>query len=189
MTQMLKKLWHDPVGSAVISAIIFAIGASTASYFLNWWPAIRKLVAQLYALGFEFSSISNWVLLCLCLLALPTVIYICTLTWKYIHPSKSLPITWRSYTTDIFFKLRWRWKYLEDDSFIDIYTYCPHCDYQVYPKDSASYHMINNISYHCESCGRNLLELQETFASLSNKVVRLAQQKIRNKAWNIPNKL
>jgi hypothetical protein len=35
---MLKKLWHDPVWSKVIAALILSALAAVASYFQLWTP-------------------------------------------------------------------------------------------------------------------------------------------------------
>jgi len=46
---MLKQYWNDPVWSKVIAGIILAVGALIGTYFLDWWPAIGRFAAGVYA--------------------------------------------------------------------------------------------------------------------------------------------
>lgn len=186
MVQQLKKLWHDPVWSKVIAGVILAAGAAIGAYFLNWWSAIGTFFASAGDFARAPTSIPNWGLLILGLLSLPTVVLLSALAWQAVYPQKSTPLSWRTYTTDIYFGLRWRWRYLDDGLIYDTHTFCPHCDFQVYAQDVSSYRFIDHIAFHCDSCGRHLGEFQESPASLENKTKRFIQQKIRNGSWLAP---
>lgn len=180
---MLKKLWNDPVWSKVIAGVILATSATVATYFLDWWPAIGKFGAQSYPFTLASSSIPNWLLFLLGLLGLPTVILLGAVVWQKVFPPQSTAPSWRSYTTDLFFGLRWRWRYFDDGQIYDAHTFCPYCDFQVYAQDVSSYRVIDHIAFHCDSCGRRLAEFQESFTSLENKTKRFIQQKIRSGTW------
>lgn len=183
MTAMFKKLWHDPVWSKVIAGVILALGATVAAYFLDWWPSIRVAIRNSIAFAFDSTLTSNWLLLLLVLLALPTLILIGAIAWQSVSPSKARSPTWQNYTTDIYFGLRWRWTYGTKGQIYDANTLCPHCDFQVYAKDVSTYRVIDHIAFHCDSCGRHLGEFNESFNSLEDKVKRLVQQKLRNGTW------
>jgi hypothetical protein len=108
------------------------------------------------------------------------------LVWRSIFPTKAQGPSWRDYTTDIFFGLRWRWKYFSDGGIYDAVTFCPHCDFQVFSQDVSSYRVIEHIMFRCDSCGRHLGEFQESFSSLENKTKRFIQQRLRNGSWTAP---
>jgi hypothetical protein len=181
--QQIKKLWHDPVWSKVIAGVILATGAAASAYFLDWWPAIGAFAANAYQFALAATSTPNWVLLILGLLSLTTVVFIGALAWQAVYPQKPTSLSWRTYTTDIYFGLRWRWRYFDDGQICDTHTFCPHCDFQVYAHDVSSYSVIDHIAFHCDSCGRHLGEFKESIASLENKTKRFIQQKIRNGSW------
>ena len=176
MTAILKKLWHDPVWSKVIASVILALGMTVTGYFLNWWPTIGGFVSS--------STLTpNWLLFLLVLLCLPTLIIIGALAWQNVFPSTPHSPSWKNYTTDIFFNLRWRWTYGTNGQIYDTHSFCPYCDFQVYAKDVSSYAVIEHIAFHCDSCGCNLGEFQESIYSLESKIKRFVQQKLRNETW------
>ena len=86
---------------------------------------------------------------------------------------------WRSYTTDCFFGLRWRWQYGVSGRVEKLLCFCPRCDYQVYPVNVSPYAIVDEIAFSCDSCGSNLATLQESPVSLADKVIRTIHQKIR----------
>ena len=181
---IVKKLWNDPVWSRVIAGVILAVGASTGAYFLNWWPIIGGFTKRGYNFIFVTTNVPNWLLGILGIVCLPTIFIVLALAWEQISPKKqNTESGWRSYKSDIYFGLRWRWKYFQDGSIHDVFTFCPYCDFQVFPYNTSSYRIIDRIGYHCDSCGRDLGQLDESQDSLEDKVIRLIQQKLRNESW------
>lgn len=185
MTTTLTKIWHDPVWSKVIAGFILAVGAIAASYFFDWWPMIGELVAQCYAFVLASTYVPNWLLFILGLLILPLGIIFGVIVWQKVFTPQAIAPSWQNYTTDFFFGLRWRWTYGGGGQIHDVHTFCPHCDFQVYPQDVSSYRFIDHIAFHCESCNRRLGEFQESFGSLESKTKRFIQQKLRNGTWSI----
>lgn len=181
---MVKKLWNDPVWSKVIAGVILAAGATIGAYFLNWWPNIGRFIKKGYELAFLSTNVPNWLLGLMSILSLPVILIAAALIWEKIHPkeTKKGP-EWLSYRSDIYFNLRWRWNYFEDGNIFDLHTFCPHCDFQVFPHNASSFRMIDRIGFRCDSCGRNLGEMDESPDSLQNKVKRFIQQKLRNGFW------
>jgi hypothetical protein len=181
---MLKQYWNDPVWSKVIAGIILAVGTIMGTYFLDWWPSIGGLAKATYSFATSQTVLSIWVIGVLGLLAAPTVIIILILIWHAIFPTSSRDIEdWRSYKTDMFFGLRWRWRYFEDGQPYETHTFCPHCDFQVYPTNASAFRSVDRIAFHCDSCGQNLGAFDEPLELLENKVKRFIQQKIRNGRW------
>lgn len=179
---MLKKLWDDPVWSKVIAGTILSVGALIVSYFLDWWPRIGRFANNVYDFAFLSTTLSNWVIGILGILAAPTVIVVVILIWKKLF-SASSNIDWRNYRADSFSGLRWRWNYFNDGQIYDMHTFCPYCDFQVFAEDTRAHRAVGRIAFRCDSCGPGLGEFDEPYPSLANKVERFIQQKIRNGSW------
>jgi hypothetical protein len=180
---MLKKLWNDPVWSKVIAGAIPAVGALLGTYLLDLWPTIGSFAKDTYKFAVSATSLSNWVIGILGLLATLPIIILLAIIWQKIFPSSSSTPDWQNYITDEFFGLRWRWRYSGNWQIYDIHAFCPHCDFQVYAKNASAYHPIDRIMFLCESCDQKLGEFDESFLSLENKIGRFIQQKIRNGNW------
>jgi hypothetical protein len=173
---VFSKVWNDPVWSKVISGVILAIGATGITYFLNWWPTIGNFFACSYAYIHASTTVPRWFILLVGLLALPTAIFLPALLWRTLFP---LQASWKSYRSDLFFGIRWRWNYFGSGEIYDVHTFCPRCDFQLYAKDS-----YRSIVFFCESCDQHLGAFDETYDSLENKTKRFIQQKLRNGTWS-----
>jgi hypothetical protein len=181
---MWKTLWKDPVWSAVIAAVVVAIAGAVGTYLLDLWPAIGNFLSTAVDYILSSSLIPNWVLGLLALLILPTVFILVVVVWDSFSPRAEQAPDWRSYTSDSFLGLRWRWQYLSG-SISNLHTFCPHCDYQVFPKNASAFMAVDRISFNCDYCHQNLGAFDESYASIESKIERFIQQKIRNGTWNI----
>jgi hypothetical protein len=181
---MLKSIWKDPVWSAVIATVIATVGGAVGTFLLGLWPAIGGWLVELWAFGARPSKVANWVVWLLFLLTVPTLLIFAALAWEAIHPNREMAVAegWRTYTEDEFLGLRWRWKYFSSGKLEDPIPFCPACDYQVFPHHASAYNVIERIGFHCDSCGRNSPEFDESFESLRSKIERFVQQKIRTDA-------
>jgi len=175
-----RNAWKDPVWSAVIAAGILASASAAVTYVLNLWPLLGKLVLGAYDFTLGVSALANWLIGLLVLFSMPTIIVLFALFWRYVKPKQPKTPDWRHYTYDHFFGLRWRWRYLSDGSISQLHTFCPRCDYQIFPHNVSAFSVIDHIAFHCDSCQSNLGDFQESYKSLENKAVRFAQQKLRN---------
>lgn len=184
---MLKSIWKDPVWSAVIATAIAAAGGAVGTFFFGVWPAIGDWFASLWMLAAQPSQIANWVVWLLAVLSIPTLLILVALVWASIRRSPAAEAAnaddWSSYTEDEFLGLRWRWKYFPSGGLEHPIPFCPACDYQVFPHHASAYRAIERIGFHCDSCGRNLPEFDESFDSLRSKIERFVQQKIRSGCW------
>lgn len=177
---VLKKIWNDPVWSKVIAAGIVAAGGLFSTYRLNWWPGwITRRLASLWAYLLSPSTVPHWLLVLLGLVGIPIIVLATVLVWIAVFPKATAP-NWTSYTTDLFDGLRWRWRYA--NGCVDrLLSFCPHCDFQVYPDNTSPFAVI--INFHCESCGRNLGTCEGPDNRLNSRVTRLIQQKLRAGTW------
>lgn len=180
---MLKVIWNDPVWSKVIAASILALVAFVGTYFLNWWPIIGSYFSDGYVFITSKSLVPNWLLGMFALLVIPTLLLIGALIYSFLKPESPSAPSWKNYTFDNFFGIVWRWKYI-DNTMSDMHTFCPHCDFQIFPKNASGFNAIDRIAFLCDSCHANLGEFNESYLSLENKAQRFSQQKIRNGSWN-----
>lgn len=180
---MIKKLWNDPVWSKVIAGVILTVCATIGAYFLNWLPIIWRCVENIWAFCLSRSVVPNWLFGLLTILALPAIIAAGAFVWAKIFPSQDTKPDWRVYTNDTFFGLRWRWSYFSDGAISNICSFCPHCDFQVFPYHAGVYRVIERIGFRCDSCGRDLGEFDISYNTLESKVERSIQQKLRNGTW------
>jgi hypothetical protein len=180
-----KNVWNDPVWSTVIATVILAALAGLGSYFLNWWPDIGGVLVHIWVFLGQTTLVPWWLLLLLILLSLPFLMLAALGVWYWLfaETETNQSADWRSYTTDDFFGLRWRWRYESSGTPVDITCFCPRCDYQVYPDNYSPFRRFGEIKFQCDSCGSGLAEFEESYQSLENKVARFIQQKLRNKTW------
>ena len=183
---MWKNIWYDPVGSKVISGVILAAAALIAKYSLDRWPVIGIYISQGFAFVGKVSQIPNWLTGLLVVLSIPTVLFGLLMIWQIFFPNTTAPPNWQTYTSDIFFGLRWRWRYFAG-RVSEMNTFCPQCDFQVFPENASSYDEIDRILFRCDSCHRDIRTFEETYNSLENKATRFAQQKLRQGTWQSQN--
>jgi len=172
MGSILKKLWNDSVWSKVIAGAILTVLAIIGTRLLNWWPTIGRFIKSIWGFILSTTAVPNWLLGILSLLSLSVIFIIFAIVWEQFHPSQTQELDWHTYTSDIFFGLRWRWRYSIYSGIYNLCSFCPNCDYQIYHYDSR-----------CDSCGKILDQSYESQDALEDKVERLIQQKLRNGTW------
>ncbi len=180
---MLKVIWNDPVWSKVIAAGILALVAALTTYLLNWWPKIGGYISNSCMIIKSYSVVPNWLLGILGLLAIPTILLIIALIYSLLNPTPQKTPDWKTYTNDTLFEIRWRWKYF-NNAISDMHTFCPHCDFQIYPQNASGFNAIDRITFYCDSCHKSLASFDEPYFSLENKAKRFAEQRIRNGSWS-----
>ena len=184
---MLKRIWNDPVWSKVLAGAILAALGLLGTYLFNWWhyisdfaQQIYNFIAYLWRLKSETATVTNWILLTIVLLALPTIfrIFVALISLFRTPPQKEL--TWRDYTEDIFFNIRWRWRYI-NNQITDLHSFCMHCDFQIFPQRTDRFD--DSIHFDCESCSSHLQTFDETYSQVESKILRFIDQKHRNNKW------
>lgn len=183
---MLKVVWKDPVWAAVIATGITAILGAMGAYLLGYWPAFQSAAATAWTFMLAPTQVSNWILALLAVPAALVVLLALALAWGLWSERSDTNSAWTTYTSDNFFGLRWRWRY-HADSIDRLVTFCPTCDYQVFPQDASAYNAIDRIAFKCDSCGQFLGSFDEPYDHLKSKAERLIQQKIRNNSWGAAN--
>jgi hypothetical protein len=82
------------------------------------------------------------------------------------------------YTADTFFEIKWRWKYL-GGQIDELVSFCPKCDYQIYPKRSGGFHAAPGFIYECEDCRSFAQVFDQPPEEIENKILRMIQKKLR----------
>jgi hypothetical protein len=183
MVRWIKKYWHDPVWSKVFAGAILAGAAAIGAYFFDWWPIISHVFAVMFSFVLSKTEVPNWLLGFLVLAFLLVIAVIGLLIWNKQHPGNQIP-NWRNYTKDTFFDIRWTWRYDETNKVYDLYSFCPHCDFQIYPIINRNmFRDFTHIHFYCESCNYAFGSHSEDIPQFENKVIRHIQRKIRNGSW------
>lgn len=119
---MLKKIWRDPVWSAVIAAAIVAGG----SYFAGLWPPIWQLVKATPSFLVTPVSMPLW----LVILLVPALIIVIPLLKSFKSVREP---GFSSYTSDSLFDINWSWRWLPPGFYdshyriTDLTPRCPSC--------------------------------------------------------------
>ncbi|WP_397411143.1 hypothetical protein [Polaromonas sp.] len=179
---MLKSIWKDPVWGAVIATGIATAVGAIGTYSLGFWPAISAAAASAWQFLLASTQVRIWVLVVLALPVILLLFLIVIVIWGLWSNSSVNQPTWTTYTTDMFFGLRWRWRYV-DGSIDRLNTFCPHCDYQVFPQRASAYEVIDRIAFKCDSCHQSVGTFDESYDQLQGKTERFIQQKLRNNTW------
>lgn len=177
MNVAIKKIWHDPVWSAVIAGSILVI--LTGVHF-DWWSRAVIGNALRWTLTFLIASspVYHWLLVLLGFVAAYFIFVLASALREAKQDALNTP-PWLSYKTDLFYKIHWRWGYAPGGSITALACFCPCCEYQLCgTHDSFLTDEACEIIFHCDSCGYSATTL-EVPSLLESKVLRLIQQKIR----------
>lgn len=172
-------LWSNVLGGLAVAGLL-AIGG----YLLDWWPSVRGVTIVTLEWLEARTETPNWVL---CLLSIPTAGFLFLIgagIWYKINPETAhiADAQWTDYTKDRIFGLVWRWCYV-GGVIEQLVSFCPHCDYQVYPSNASGFAAVDRITFKCESCGRQLGTFDESVSYFESRVKRTIQQKLRNDDW------
>ena len=181
--EMIKSIWKDPVWSSVIATTVVSIAGFIGSYFLGYWPKITSSAMSIWVFLAASSHIPHWVLGLLFLGITPTIFLLIAGAWVLMRRESGMPASWTGYTSDHFLGLRWRWRYV-NGRINSLNSFCPYCDFQVFPYQASDYNFIDRIGFSCDSCKNSLGQHNESYSQLKGKVERFVQQKLRNKTWS-----
>ena len=173
--QAINKIISHPVISAVVAAAIIALGTK----LLGWWPNIANAAQFVWQFAFSSVSVPVWILAVLILAAIGFVVLFATLVWV----NRPQGETWRNYTTDEFYGIKWRWRYFQDGSMSEPLPFCTECDFQLNPSQAGAFAAASHWVYQCEDCGHLCADVQESFVELEDRVKRQVHRKIRSGEW------
>lgn|SRR3990172_993287 len=179
---MFKKVWSDPVWSKVIAGAILTGLASLVAYLAGWWPNIVSFVSEIGSLGASSTRVPNWLLALLILAGTVVLVLVGVTLWALLF-SRDAPPSFRSYTEDVVFGIRWRWRYDTGGVIYNLVSFCPKCDYQIFPRNVAAFQPVDRLQYKCEDCGAVVREFEIAFEEIESRVMRHIQKNLRTGAW------
>lgn len=173
---IIKKIWHDPVWSKVISVGIIAL----IGYFSGIFYWISSFFTLIYSWLINSVQIPYWLFFILILFPLYAIVKFIKNLFKESDVSDN---DFRNYHQDILFDIKWRWSFSSDGSIYNVNSFCPKCDLQLYPTRISSFHMIDDIGFKCDDCNKILVTFEHDYETLEDKVIRTIQKNIRNGNW------
>ena len=92
--------------------------------------------------------------------------------------------TWQSYTQDEFFGMVWRWDNYSRDPINSMRAFCPRCDTMlVYSEHVWSSDLASSTLFTCDTCGRQIAELEGSMSHVLGKIGRQIERKVRTGEW------
>lgn len=173
--KQIDKIIRHPVISSLITALIIVIVTNV----LGLWPKISRSVQSVLLSLISSVSVPLWLLIILSMISLGVVLRVLI----HVISSKSVEESWRNYTEDLFYGLRWRWKYYSDGSISTVIPFCIQCDFQIEPSFASNFRTIDRWEFRCENCGHMGKQIDESIDSFENRVQRQIQLKLRSGTW------
>ena len=191
MGESAKSQISEKVMVGVISTIILAVLAYLGRSFL-----LPFLATTLFSVWSEVKKTSAWILggtvespvWLFYLLCGASVILLIVAAKKICRKVKINEPSWRDYTEDNFFGIKWRWQYTSTGQLNDPCAYCPTDEtILVYRREFDRGGMFigssHAITLHCDTCGRQFGPFDGNDTHLCEKVMRQIDRKVRNNEW------
>jgi hypothetical protein len=189
---MFKKVWHDPVWSKVISGLILSALAWAGIHF-GWWTVVSKVARSaarwVFALLTGTSPIPHWLIGLAGFMVLLAFVILGLAVAATHSGSESAfariipPPPWLSYTTDTFYKVRWRWTYRAGGEMTVPVCFCPRCDCQLVAHNRGRVPGMDTTAFHCPACDGYIHEVDKPIDYIEQTVALFIQKKIRNNTW------
>jgi hypothetical protein len=123
---VLKRIWSDPVGSAVISAGILALLGALATYFLGYWEKIKNAFIWLFVFFSQGVTIPLWLMV----ISIPALLAAIPVLLRLL-PDRRPRFT--RYVQDSFWGIDWYWNWASRNRnypkyyVTDLHARCPEC--------------------------------------------------------------
>lgn len=196
---MLKKAWHDPVLSKVIAAGVCATITWIVNYLFHLWSwsvqfeKLKRAVGGVWTFLLTTSPIPHWLIGLggiIALLAVVILIGAVTSAAESAKQSQSLPgsdfntqPSWNSYTTDIFFGIRWRWSFQPSGEPTNPVCFCPRCGCQLRVAILTRFRGLPEIAFRCASCDCYVERINKSLSDVETEVSLLIQKNLRDRSW------
>lgn len=158
---MIKKIWHDPVLSKVISSIIIFLGSLIIFYLVGLWSILGSFLQQISSLAVTKSNIQNWLL---AFLGILTIWKLCDVFKKLFYRPTRPRDAFRSYRKDKIDGIVWRWNYANSPYGAlyrgSVVPHCPKCGYEL--ELVGILRLSDPIIFRCGRCNKNIRELKRS---------------------------
>ena len=174
-----KKFWVDPVGSKLISNLLWALMVIAGGYAIfHWWGPFLGFLVRLWLYIIADTQVARPVLWGLTLWLGLTITAGAAYLVKRLRDSGP---PWKNYTEDEFQFMQWRWKLTSEATPYDIRAFCPACDYEldIHP---IGHYLEPRTRYMC-NCGNTSQEVRLYHESVLEQVTKMIEQRIRTGGW------
>jgi len=92
----------------------------------------------------------------------------------------SQTLHWKSYTSDNFYGVTWRWRYSYTDDIFGLHCFCPKCYMLVDPHHN---YLMNRYDFYCKRCASLKGYLETRDSNLNEIIIREVDRTIRSGEW------
>jgi hypothetical protein len=91
-----------------------------------------------------------------------------------------------SYTEDVFFGVRWRWRYVDGSGVSLLGAYCPKCDLEMQPMVPQHQFIGPYVFFRCEDCGEAVAQIPaQSMRELEDRIRRTIQKNLRARSRSL----
>ncbi|WP_227244008.1 hypothetical protein [Paraburkholderia caribensis] len=188
-----KGFWNNATVAGIASAIALSVIGAFAAYFGITAEKAVDTLARMWRFWIAEVALPRWVFWSWA--AISTLLFVFVVLRIYVvsteqpeepsakrTPPKPETSSHRTYTTDVLFEWRWRWKSTTTGEVYSISMYCPKCDQQMVASDirRQGYDRYTGI---CNHCSYYAAVDGESPLNMHDKVKRAAERKIRTGEW------
>lgn len=194
--RLIEKVWNDPVGGAVIAALIGAAILATVAAVKGYLTL--AVIQHVWALTYDFMTgklvESRWVVIviplsCAAFGALGMRYYMNIELREAITAQQraaSKVAQSQSYLEDVMFGFRWRWKIATNSGTVrDLKAFCKMCYYEIQEGAFDYDYRGTSLICKCENC-LHTVSVTSDPVQLANKAKLEAERRLRTGEWAQP---
>ncbi|MCE7568165.1 hypothetical protein LZS85_18705 [Aliivibrio fischeri] len=175
---MFSKVWKDPVISTVFGSLILSCITALGTYFLGYWPDIKKFLTDSCLYLVSPSNVPVWWVALSSIISVLSIVLI--FFGRLLERNKTESVSWLDYKKDTFWGVEWHWSYWGGE-IQNLNSLCPKCKYEMVIEHQ--YTSYQKITYKCEDCGYIASISGDSEYDVSHKVNLKIQQKLRTGEW------
>jgi hypothetical protein len=175
--------------ATVVTAVVGAIASAALGWLGPLWEWLKRIAYTFTNHLFASNSWPNWVMYCLSIFALVTIVCL-VIAWLINRESN-----YNLYVKDTFFNTSWRWRYIGgtpsdpipscvvcstpivySTDFLPIGNPNPYASYSPQPVDQET-------TLFCETCNMQVHRSMGTWSDLRSKVKRQIHRKLETGEW------
>lgn len=160
----------NTIRNRVIAALCTSAIIALVNYLIpsGWGSVFTVIKAVLMWLG-STSATYNWLLCILIPCSVMLLGWMVMALFANLCPSDNLSSLPKQMT---FIGVVFRWTYLKNGNVNGFASFCPKCDFQIYPRPSSTYKAIPGGGYFCENCNWQSQPFDCTIPEMEDQVQR-----------------
>jgi hypothetical protein len=168
------------IRNGIISTVVGGAVLAALCYFA---PSIWETVKKVSAGGWGWlAALATFELPIWAVVAMTLILYGMYRLIIVLNSSKPAEPSWRDYTSDVFFSIRWRWEYtLYQPKVVHLHAICPvDCTPLVF-NDMGGFG--RETSFACETCGQTFGPIHGSHEYIKGSVERRISGKVTSGSW------